>query len=86
MGFAKIWQPFLLLSCLQWSCSAWLDCYEIMKIPQTANIKETKKAFRMRALELHPDKNSSPNAEALFRDLVEGIHFFFRWLIEMSSL
>jgi hypothetical protein len=52
---------------------AWLDFYEIMKIQMPTNRGAVKKAFRARALELHPDKNDKPDAEARFRDLVDGM-------------
>ena len=46
--------------------------YKILGIDKTASDKEIKKAFRKLALQLHPDKNKSPNAEEKFRKIAEG--------------
>jgi DnaJ family protein C protein 17 len=42
------------------------DAYALLGVASTASASEIKAAFRVRALDLHPDKNPSPHAAALF--------------------
>lgn len=59
------------------------DFYKILGVPRNANINQIKKAYRKLAKELHPDKQSSDDAEAheKFQDLGAayevGIRAFF---------
>ncbi|KAI8147070.1 hypothetical protein BJV82DRAFT_597611 [Fennellomyces sp. T-0311] len=46
--------------------------YELLGVRVDATQKEIKKAYRLKALELHPDKNPSPDAGALFHTLSQA--------------
>ena len=49
------------------------DYYKLLGVAKEASAADIKKAFRKRALELHPDKNpDDPNAEEKFKDLNEA--------------
>jgi hypothetical protein len=48
------------------------DYYEIMKVDRKATDAEIKKAFRKLAIEYHPDKNPSREAESLFKEINEA--------------
>ncbi|XP_044726733.1 uncharacterized protein LOC123290564 [Chrysoperla carnea] len=48
------------------------DYYKLLNIKMTATESEIKSAYRKQALYCHPDKNKSPNAAALFRELTEA--------------
>lgn len=48
------------------------DYYKILGVSRTASTDEIKKAYRRMAREFHPDKNTSPNAEAKFKDANEA--------------
>jgi hypothetical protein len=48
------------------------DYYEIMKVGRTASDAEIKKAFRKLANQYHPDKNSSLEAESIFKEINEA--------------
>jgi molecular chaperone DnaJ len=49
------------------------DAYEILGVERGASEREIKKAFRLRARELHPDVNhDDPDAEEKFKELAEA--------------
>ncbi len=48
------------------------DYYEVLGVSREATEKEMKSAFRKAAKRLHPDVNSSPNAEDEFKELNEA--------------
>ncbi|CAF4355216.1 unnamed protein product, partial [Rotaria sordida] len=45
------------------------DCYAILGVKSTATEEEIKKAYRKKALQYHPDKNSSTTAEEIFKQI-----------------
>jgi curved DNA-binding protein CbpA len=50
-------------------CMTERDLYSVLGIAKTASGDEIKEAYRKLAFELHPDRNSSPNAGERFREI-----------------
>lgn len=49
------------------------DYYEVLEVTASASIEEIKKAYRKKALELHPDRNpDNPQAEESFKEASEA--------------
>ena len=45
------------------------DCYTVLGVTSTATEDEIRKAYRKKALQYHPDKNSSESAEEIFKQI-----------------
>ncbi|MEE8408202.1 MAG: molecular chaperone DnaJ [Myxococcota bacterium] len=48
------------------------DYYEVLGVAQNAPDQEIKRAYRKLAMEFHPDRNSSPDAEERFKEASEA--------------
>lgn len=48
------------------------DLYAVLGLSSTASADEIKKAFRLKASEFHPDKNTSELAPVKFREVREA--------------
>ena len=48
------------------------DFYELLGVPRTASEADIKKAYRKLAMDYHPDRNGSPDAEAKFKEIAEA--------------
>ncbi len=48
------------------------NLYDILGLPKTASTEEIKKAYRKKALEFHPDRNKSADAESKFKEINEA--------------
>jgi molecular chaperone DnaJ len=48
------------------------DYYTLLGVDRSATEAEIKKAYRRLAMEWHPDKNSSPDAEGRFKEITEA--------------
>lgn len=54
----------------EWLLSRTKTAYDILGIDRSATSEAIRKAYRQKALLLHPDKNDSDDAEELFREVV----------------
>jgi molecular chaperone DnaJ len=48
------------------------EFYNLLGVPRDASEADIKKAYRKLAMEYHPDRNSSPEAEARFKEITEA--------------
>jgi molecular chaperone DnaJ len=48
------------------------DFYSLLGVPRAATEAEIKKAYRKLAMQYHPDRNSSADAEAKFKEITEA--------------
>lgn len=48
------------------------DYYEILEVTRSASADELKQAFRKKAMQYHPDRNKSPDAEEQFKEVNEA--------------
>ncbi|MEK7814831.1 MAG: molecular chaperone DnaJ [Chloroflexota bacterium] len=48
------------------------DYYEVLGVSRTDSDEEIRKAFRKQALQYHPDRNKSPDAEEKFKEINEA--------------
>ncbi len=48
------------------------DYYDVLGVSKSASQEELKKAYRKQALEWHPDRNKSPEAEKRFKEINEA--------------
>jgi molecular chaperone DnaJ len=48
------------------------DYYEVLGVPKASNKDEIKDAYRKLAMQYHPDRNKSPDAEERFKEISEA--------------
>lgn len=48
------------------------DYYEVLGVPRDASKEQLKRRYRELALQLHPDRNKAPDAEARFKEVSEA--------------
>jgi hypothetical protein len=53
--------------------------YAILGVAHTASADDIKRAFRSLAVKFHPDKNPSPEAEELFKEISEAYDVLSDW-------
>ncbi|KAI8370738.1 uncharacterized protein BYT42DRAFT_583544 [Radiomyces spectabilis] len=49
-----------------------VDYYELLEVNFSATLKEITKAYRVKSLKVHPDKNPSPDAAAIFHTVSQA--------------
>lgn len=48
------------------------DCYDVLGVGQRSTSQEIKKSYRKLSLQYHPDKNPSPEADKMFKEIANA--------------
>ena len=59
------------------------DYYEVLGVQKNASKEEIKKSYRKLAMQYHPDRNKSPEAEGKFKEISEAyaVLYYTLWLL-----
>lgn len=48
--------------------------YKVLELSTNASNDDVKRAYKMKVLRVHPDKNKAPNAAVVFRAVISAYH------------
>jgi len=62
------------------------ECFQILELPYDADLKQIKKAYRLKAFKIHPDANSNADANIKFQELNEAYHILIKYISKNQTI
>lgn len=62
------------------------ECFRLFELPETSSLDEIKKKYKFLALQYHPDRNSSPDAQEIFIKITDAYNELQKFKTSVPTL